>query len=473
MVDKAQVRTHLTRAGVGLALTGGTVAAVVLLGSFVIPEIQVAPVSVTVDTASNATRTLACPGSALETGVDPVRPLLGVPTGPTVLTLHDATGDAQTTLTFAREVEGETSNGSGIVLEMAGEQAYAEALSESQQPNTGSLRGLLTTQCTEATNETWIVGGTTTVGGVTLISLTNPGDVPATVTVNVFDAEGPVESLQSAGVVVPPKSQRTFSLNGAAPERASLAVQVQSRGAKVVAVMQESLVSGLTPRGVDTVSGIAKPSKSLAIPGIITPAAAGEGDAHEGAAHTLRVLAPGDTGGVIRVTGVDAAGNTVKLVTEYVKAGMVTEFPLEKLTAEYSTVVIDADVPVVASATGAVESAAGADIMWFTAAPVIDREIPLAVPDAPGAELTLYNPTDEVVLVDLVAGNGNTPEANITISVPARASIRQAVKANSGYQLLTGAPIYAALSFVGDGLISGFPIAPPLAAAETVQVFTR
>lgn len=478
--DTKQLRVHLGRAGVGLAITGGAVAAIVLVGSFAMPQIELEPASATIDTAASATRTLTCAGSALELGADPTRPLLALPMGATTLTLQDATGYADKTSNFARESDssgGMEGAGTGVMLQVDGDQVYAEALAESEIAQSSALKGLVTTQCIEATNESWIVGGTTTLGSVTLLSLTNPGDVPATVFVNVYDDKGLVESLQSTGVVVPEKSQRTVSINGAAPERGSLAVQVLSRGAKVVATMQESLVQGLNAMGVDTVQGVAKPSTQLVIPGVTTPIVAGvntvDDHGHDRAGHTLRVLAPGDTGGIVKVTGVNAEGTTVKLVSEYVHPQAVTEFALEELTEEFTTVVVDAEVPVVASVTGLGVGATGEDIAWFTAAPAIDREIAVAVPDGPDAQLTLYNPSDEAVIVDLVAGQGNTPDANLTITLPARSSVRQAVKANSGYQLLTGTAVFAALSFTGDGLLSGFPIVPPAGAAETVQVYTR
>lgn len=101
--DMGQLRIHLGRAGVGLAITGGAVAAIVLVGSVAMPKIELQPASATIDTAASATRTLACAGSALELGADPARPLLAIPTGVTELTLQDATGYAGKTSSFARE----------------------------------------------------------------------------------------------------------------------------------------------------------------------------------------------------------------------------------------------------------------------------------------------------------------------------------------------------------------------------------
>lgn len=496
--------TYLSRAGVGLAITAVAAVAALVAGSFVVPTITVAPVAAVVDTARSASHTLTCNGSVLELGADPANPLLAIPVGTSTLTFHDATGSGTDATSFAREIElvqqgvqnapaspdaqseqseqsdqsAQTAqrgaNGSGVILELDGNQAYAEAVSESESVATQTLSGFTATQCVEPSNETWIVAGTTTLGSVSIVTLTNPGDVAATVFINVFDAEGPVDSLQTAGVVVPPLAQRSVSINGYAPDRASLAVQLLSRGAKVVATMQETFVEGLKPAGVETIQGTALPARQLVIPGITVPPKAGAEDVHgHSSGHTLRVLAPGDQGGVITATGVDAEGGTVQLVTEYLLPGVVTEFALETLTEEYSSVVIDAEIPVVASVTGFASSEAGEDIAWFTAAPEIAREIPIAIPEGPNPEVTVYNPGSESVTIELIEATGSVEGGNLSVTVPAKSSVRQAVKANTGYQLLTSVPVFAAVSFAGDGQLSGFAIVPPVSAADTVTVYTR
>jgi len=481
--------THVTRAGVGLAITGGAVAAIVFLGSFAMPTIEISPAAATVDTARDTTRTLTCAGSALDLGADPSRPLLGIPTGVTKITQQDATNQRLETSTYLRESDNqavssfgeagsnEQAFGSGVLLRIDAAQAYTQALSESEMVASATLSGFMATQCIEASNETWIVGGTTTLGSITLLSITNPGDVPATVFVNVYDDNGIVESLQAAGVVVAPKSQRTVSINGAAPERSSLGVHVLSRGASVVVTMQESLVEGLKPAGVDTIQGIAQPATTLVIPGLSIPRVDGvetvDEHGRDAAGFSLRVLAPGEHGGVITVTGVGEDGNTVTLVTDYAQPGRITEFALEGFTKEFSTVVVEAEVPVVASVAALAIGTEGEDIAWFAAAPVIDREIPFAVPAGPAARIGLYNPGDEPVTVELVRGNGNQPENNLRFTLEAKSSLYAPIASAAGYQFVPGGPVYAALTFEGDGMISTFPIVPPVASAETVQVFTR
>lgn len=476
------LKANLTRAGVGLAVTGCVVAGIVLVGSVALPSIELTPAAAEIDTSSSSTRVLACAGSALDLGGDPSNPLLGISTGMSEVTVHDAANAQTTDLSFARESDAATGGGSfgmgsGIALEVGGDDAYAVAMSESEQVAADTLGGFMATQCLEPSNESWIVGGTTTLGSVTLLSLTNPGVVPATVFVRVFDQEGLVESLQSAGVVVPPQSQRTVSINGAAPERASLAVHVLSRGAKIVTTMQESLVEGLAPVGLDTIQGAEKPSTSLVIPGITSAKVEGvetvDEHGNDEAGHTLRLLAPGDTGGMVTVIGVDETGETVPLVSDYLQAGVVADFPLTELTEEFGTVLVDAEVPVVGAVSAFVIGSGSEDIAWFAAAPMIDREIPVAVPNGPSPSLALYNPGDGVLTVQLVAGEGNQPEANQRVSIPAKASVRVPVNPASGYQLLTDAPVFAALSFEGDGVLSSFPIVPPLTSADTVLVYTR
>ncbi len=473
MADKKTVFTRLGRAGVGLAVTAGSFGAIIVLSTFAMPTIELQPQAAAVDASSNASRTIACNGSMLELGADPAQPLLAVATGTSAVTAHSATGDEAQQSSFAREGEG-AGAGSGVLYELNGDQVYAQAFSESESPATGSLRGYVATQCVEASSESWIVAGTTTTGSVSILSLTNPGDVPATVFVKVFDDQGEVESLQSAGVVVQPKSQKNVSLNGYAPDRKMLAVQVVSRGAKVVATLQESLVLGLAPSGVDTVQGISSPAKNLVIAGIETPAsAAADEHGNSDAGHTLRIVAPGAKGGTFTAYGVNAEGKRENLVTEYLHPAQVAEFSLETLTAEFTSVVIEAEVPVVASITGIAKGGAGEDIAWFAPDPALTREVPFAVPAGPNPMLTIYNPNDADVTVDLVAGQGNTEDANLKIAVPAKSSVRQPVVAGSGYQLLAGGKIYAAISFAGDGAMSGFPLTPPADSADQVLVYTR
>lgn len=493
MTAKLQLRnrallTSLSRAGIGLGLTAVGAVAVLIVGSFVVPTVSIPPVSATVDAARTSSHTLACNGSVLELGADPANPLLGIPVGSSTLTIHDATGvprapdanspsGAAETSSFTREYEATqqgTPSGSGVILELDGNQAFAEAVSESENAVAPTLRGFTATQCVEPSTETWIVGGTTTLGSVTIVTLTNPGDVAATVFVNVYDSEGLVDSLQSAGVVVPPLSQRSVSINGYAPDRESLAVQVLSRGAKVVAMMQETFVEGLNPAGVETVQGTSTPQQRVVIAGITEPPQAAAEDVHgHSAGHTLRVLAPGEKGGVVTVTGVGAEGDTVQLVTEYLQPGKVTEFALEKLTEAFSSVIVEAEVPVVASVTGFAAGATGADIAWFTAATALDREIPVAIPEGPSPQVTFYNPGSEDIVIDLIEGVGNVEGGKLRVNIPAGASVRQSVKSNTGYQLLTSSPVFAAVSFAGDGQLSSFAIVPPAATAESITVYTR
>lgn len=482
MASGTKARTWLTftgRAGTGILVTAVGAAAVLVFGSLVLPSITLTPTAAVVDTSGTTTRALVCNGSLLELGADPTQPLLALPVGSSTVVTQSADGVPLDAESFARENEqgsfSGASAGSGVMFETIGETAYQQAAAESETAATENLKGFTANQCVEPATETWLVGGTTTTGSSTILSLVNPGDVPATVFVTVFDTEGKVESLQTAGVVVAPQSQRTVSINGYAPDRASLAVQVVARGSKVLATLQESLVEGLTPAGVDTVQGVSKPANRLVVAGVRSfGGGAVDEHGHSGAGHTLRVLAPGNDGSVLNVIGVDAEGKQTKLLTEYLAAGKVTDLALEGLIEGMSTVLVEAEVPVVASITGSAVGAAGEDIAWFAPATEITREIAVAVPGGPSPELVVYNPNERVIDVQLVpneAGGGQAAAQRLQIA--AGASVRVPVASASGLQLVTEQPVFAALSFAAEGAVAGFAVRAPLATADAVRVYTR
>src|SRR5690606_38739498 len=143
-------------------------------------------------------------GSFAVLGADPARPGVAVPTGVASLTFAGA-ASSQTELT--RE---EAGGSSPAVLTVPATESFAAA--QTQAVVTETLRGLTAAACTEPTNEQWLIGGATMLGVSTTLSLGNPFDVPATVQLTVYDENGPVDSAQTSGVLVPPGSERTISL---------------------------------------------------------------------------------------------------------------------------------------------------------------------------------------------------------------------------------------------------------------------
>ncbi|MFW8745689.1 DUF5719 family protein, partial [Mesorhizobium japonicum] len=128
--------------------------------------------------------------------------------------------------------------------------------------------GLAAAACAEPSGSTWLVGGATTTGRTTLLTLANPTQVDATVTLAIFGEKGVVQAPGLSGIVVTAGAQRVIPLAGFAPDLASPAIHVTARGGRIVASLQQSTVRGLDAGGVDLVGATADPSTSLRIPGI-------------------------------------------------------------------------------------------------------------------------------------------------------------------------------------------------------------
>lgn len=454
MTDRSRILRGSARAGTGLLVVAASAAAVVLLGTVSLPSAANEPVALTVDTVQDTDRTLVCAGAFAELGADEARAGAAIPTGaPTV----GLSGSASNSSTLAR-AEG----GDGLPAVYTAPSSEPLAAAQSQQVSTESLRGAVASACAEPVNEQWLIGGASTLGISTTLSLGNAGDVPATAQLTVFDENGVVAATESlSGVLVAPGSEQTVSLNGIAPDRERLAVRVESTGAPVTASLGVAQVAGIDPFAVSTVNRQAEPSEQLVIPGIANvsdrregPSDAGEGDE---VPVTVRALAPGEAGGTARVRSLDAHGESVDLGTIELEPGSVSEVQVPTWPLGATTVVINADVPVVASVQGSAREGDERDSEWFTPASALPADAASAAAVVRGGRLVVANAGTESAVVEVasVSGEGRTrsetiePGATAMISAPADAVIT------------TTAPVYAGVRYLNGGDLAGYPVLEP------------
>ena len=212
----------------------------------------------------------------------------------------------------------------------------------------GDLRGLVAGACTAPAVEHWLVGGSTSVGSSGRLVLQNPGRTPATVSLEAWGASGPVVLGSQSLVVVPPGEQVVTMLEAIAPDQSRLALHVTAEGGRVGAYVQHHRIEGLVPAGADLVVGGGAPSRTAAVSGVVSTGEPVD-DPH---APRLDLLTPGTAAGTanLAVLGPDGpvrlrGGEEVPL-----EPGRVTTVPLGGLPEGGYTVVVDADVPVVAGA---------------------------------------------------------------------------------------------------------------------------
>jgi hypothetical protein len=223
----------------------------------------------------------------------------------------------------------------------------------------GDLRGMVAGPCAAPAVEHWLVGGSTTVGSSGRLVLQNPGRTPATVTLEGWGASGPVVLGSQSLVVVPPGEQVVTMLEAVAPDQSRLALHVTAEGGRVGAYVQHHRIEGLVPAGADLVVGGAAPARTTAVSGVLSTGEAVD-DPH---APRLDLLTPGDRPGTARLAVLGADGPVRLRGGEEValEPGQVTTLPLGGLPEGAYTVVVDADVPVVAGAAVDREGAAAED----------------------------------------------------------------------------------------------------------------
>ncbi|WP_053354142.1 DUF5719 family protein [Leucobacter musarum] len=465
MTDRSRLLRGGARAVTGLLVVAAAGATAVLAGTVELPSVTVEPLAITVDTTQNTTRTLVCAGAFAELGADTSQPGVAIPAGEPTLALS---GSASGNSVLAR-----SSGDSGLPGVITASASDPLATVQTQTVNSDSLRGTVASSCTEPVNEQWLIGGATSLGISTTLSLGNPGSVPATVTISVYDENGAVDAVQTAGVLVAPGTQQIVSVNGYAPDRERLAVRVESTGAPVTAHLGVAQSSGITPFGASAVTSQVEPLTSLVIPAFENadgddrgPNDSGEGDAYP---VVVRALAPGESGGTATVRAVDRAGKSTDLGTIDLLPNTVGELSVAALPAGANAIEIDADVPIVASAMGSAGTDEAHDFEWFTPASAIAADTEVAVPVAKGGRLVVVNPGTDEAKLEIARSNGSGKPTTATVEPGAAL----AVDAPADAVLTSSAPVFAGVRIVSGSSIAGYPIIAPDPRDGTLTVYPR
>ena len=218
----------------------------------------------------------------------------------------------------------------------------------------GDLSGVAAANCQAPGNDMWITGVRTTVGATAVLRLTNPSESAATVDLEVFGARGRVEGTGTRGLLVPPGETKSIVMAGLAANEPAAAVHVRSSGGPVTAMVQQSILRGLTPGGVELLQPAAAASPQQGVSGIRVqdPAATKKVAAQRGfefAVPAVHVAVPGSTNAVVsvRVLGLEGEVAIPGGGVFTVPAGSVGQLPLADLAEGTYTVEVTSDVSVV------------------------------------------------------------------------------------------------------------------------------
>lgn len=294
----------------------------------------------------------------------------------------------------------------------------------------GDLRGLAAASCQRPAARSWLVGGSTALGSSARLVLQNPGATPATVTLQMWGATGPLDLAGTPEYLVGPGEEEVVLLEGIAAEQPHMALQILAQGGLVTAYLQDSRTDGLVPAGVDLVVPGAPPATTQVVPGIAVGA---PGDAVAGDAVAsdepvpepsalLRVVAPGDADGTVEVVLLGAEGVVRLPGTERleVAAGEVLDVPLGGLPAGDYTAVVTADVPVVA---GAAVTRVGTPAEPGDDPPVERAWSPSVAPGHSGPLALPGDAPGRLVLAAVPAGDATGPAVATVVALDAAGAV--------------------------------------------------
>lgn len=464
MTERTQIIRGAARAVAGLVVVAAAAFGVLALDGAQLPAFERTPPSVQVDTTQDTTRTLVCAGSFAVLGADGERPDAAIPTGSPTLAVAGAPADTQR----LERPEG----GDGLPAVLSAPTGDPLAAAQLQSVSEESARGVAASSCNPPANEQWLLGGNTTKGVSTTLSLGNPGLVPATASVTVYNESGVVGDVQSTALRVPPGSEITVPINGYAPDLERLAVHVTSTGAAVTATLGVGHVIGLDPFAATTVTSQTEARTTLVVPGVsnVNPVDRGPNDSGDGDDFRVlvRVLAPGSDNGNARVFAVDAKGARTDLGAIAIASGAVAELQVPEWPKQANAVVIESDVPVIGGVLGSADNGKLHDYGWFAPAPEIEAGVPTAAAVVEGGKLVIENPGEGVATVELAGGKGKPR----TVKIPAGAAVVASAPA-SDTTLLSDAPVHAGVRYLGSGAIDGYPVMPIDKRDGVLTVYTR
>lgn len=410
-------------------------------------------------------RVLVCMGPGLSFGSASSEPVAyGTPTevvngsNPTTSTL------TETTVLDGLSLEGALSTSYPSVVTQPAEDGPLAAVSYQNLSNL-NVRGLAVSECQEPQTETWLVGGDTSTGRQAALSLSNPGDVPASVNIDMWGVAGPISSPLGQGILVQPGAQRVLSLAGLAPGEASPVIRITSTGTGVVAALHASIFRGLLADGLSVVTGQPAPSTQRVIPGVflapedlLGPIKGKEGYADVGGA--LRVLSP-DSDTSVSVTIVRSSGAPTTTRLQLV-AGQVLDLTLDELGSGDVAIVVDSTEPVVAGVRQSVGNDESTDTSWVGTSYPLLGSAALAIPPVGESRVTFANPGEDSVAVNFDGRD---------VEVPAGGIVSRPV--TDTHQIIAPATVFAAVSVRGETIIGNLQVLPTPPAQDSVRVIVR
>ena len=248
-------------------------------------------------------------------------------------------------------------------------------------------------------------------------------------------------------------------------------MHVTATGGQVAAALQQSLIRGIQPGGVELTGPTTMPAVNQTIPGVVVSqlgaGASVDADAVSDDTPSVRILVPGDTPAVVSVgaQSEDGASTGTSLEVE-IQPGVATEVPLSGIAAGNYTIKMASDQPLVAAAVTTTAGSVSSDFSWSSAAGSLAGDFLVNVAGGPAPVLHLANTSRSDA--NLTLATDGAPDTQVSVS--SGQSVAVPLPAAGSYLVTGGNGIAAAVGYAGDGESASYPVNPigPLASAIPV-----
>jgi hypothetical protein len=251
-------------------------------------------------------------------------------------------------------------------------------------------------------------------GRESLLILTNPTQVDATVDLEIFTENGSSHSAGLSGIAVAAHKTTVVPLASFVLRSQSIVVHATSRGGSITALIQQKSVRGTRASGADFVAPAPVASKFNVLPGILVRGSKDaskfrkSSDQYSDVQQLLRVFVPGtvDANLTLQVLGSDKQTFGTVLSVK-AAAGKVTDFEIRGLKDGDYFAYLDSDVAV-QSSIRLVRARANTnryvDFAWVNSAEAFQTPRYVAIPKAGISKLSIVNPSNKATVVSIKIG---------------------------------------------------------------------
>jgi|GEM_PF-1088376 len=347
----------------------------------------------------------------------------------------------------------------------------------------GDLTGLAAPSCSSPANTVWLVGASTTVGHTAVLTVTNPAPTSAAVTVTVMTKDGEATDGAVAPFTLGAGETRSINLGGTARDAGEIAVRVDASGAAVSASVNQSVLRGTTPGGMDTITPSGTASSTQVMTGVrLQDAAASK---KVGATDVA-----GDETPQVQIADLSGEGTTADVVARgsdgkehritsgvSVPASSVVSVPLDSLPAGDYTVSVQAKDTVAATARvlRGSDPKKASDVAYIPATDQLSTTQLVATPTAGDGTLVLSAPDDaaKVTVVPVAADGSQGAAKQVQVGAGGTATVAlKDLKKPVALELSASGTAYGSvLSTDGSGITStALPQLPQPPASSRVDL---